>query len=180
VYVHGRSAAGAAPTVTDGIGELAPNGNVRFGDGFGWEYSSEEQYSGARAIIGDIIDDAECSNVVLTGFSNGAAFVAKLYCQGESFEGSVAGFVIDDPVPDTAVQECAPDPSAQVALYWTGGLADDAQPGTECAELGWTCDGDVLLGIEAYAEALGTEILESPYSDHRWFRDAPEINRWLQ
>lgn len=179
LYVHGRSDAGAAARVDGDRGELSPNGNVRYGDGFGWRYASEVDYADARAVIANVIEDSACADVAVSGFSNGAAFVAKLYCRGETFDGRVVGFVIDDPVPDTAVADCDSDTSTEVALYWTGALDPDAQPGVECDALGWTCDGERLLGIEAYAAALGTQILGSPFEDHRWYREAPELDRWL-
>lgn len=180
LYVHGRSDSGTDPTVDGDRGVLAPNGNVRYGDGFGWVYGSEADYADARLIVGATIEESACTTVAVSGFSNGAAFVAKLYCRGETFGGRVTGYVVDDPVPDTAVEDCDPDASAQVALYWTGALEADAEPGTRCDSLGWTCDGERLLGIQDYADALDTEVLVSPFDEHRWFRSAPELDRWAQ
>lgn len=179
LYIHGRSEEGAPPSVEGGRGQLAPDGNVRFGDGFGWQYSTDDEYAAARAIVTGAIDDSGCTSVAVSGFSNGAALAAKLYCQGETFDGRVVGFVVDDPVPDTAVEDCEPERSMELALYWTGALESDAQLGVECDALGWTCDGDRLLGIDAYAAALDTDILDSPFDEHRWYREAPELDRWI-
>ena len=75
--------------------------------------------------------------------------------------------------------DCAPDEQAELALYWTGALDDLATPGAECEDLDWTCAGESLLGIERYAAALGTTANTSPYADHEWHRDAPELALWL-
>lgn len=115
---------------------------------------------------------------MLNGFSNGAAFAAKLYCRGETFGGTVVGVVVDDPVPDEAVVDCQPADEVDVALYWTGALTE-AMPGASCADLHWVCEGSELLGIDAYAAAIGTPILASPHDEHRWHRDAPQLLAWL-
>jgi hypothetical protein len=61
--------------------------------------------------------------VVLSGFSNGASFVGKLVCSGETFGERLVGVVIDDPVPDLGVADCAPNSTVKTAPYWTGELA---------------------------------------------------------
>ncbi len=71
-----------------------------------------------------------------------------------------------------------PDPTVAVTLYWTGALDDTAQPGWTCAEQDWTCEGGTTIGIDAYAEALGTAIVASPNGEHEWFVDAPELSDW--
>jgi hypothetical protein len=101
-----------------------------------------------------------------------------LYCQGETFDGRLVRVVIDDPVPDAAVQDCSPDPTVRVTLYWTGALDEQAQPGWDCSEADWTCDGGTTIGIDAYATALGTDVQSSPFDDHQWYTDAPELTAW--
>jgi hypothetical protein len=179
VRLHGKGGNGEAVRVDGDITELSPTGNA---DGWGarqWVYGSDDQYAQARAIVADSLDGAECSSAVVNGFSNGGSFAAALYCGGEQFDGRVVGYVIDDPVPDQAVLDCAPAAGVQLALYWTGALDDVAAPGTDCADLDWTCAGDSLLGIARYAEELGTTTIQSPFDEHRWNRDAPEVTLWL-
>ena len=90
---------------------------------------------------------------------------------------AVIGVVVDDPVVDTAVEGCDPARGVDITLYWTGAL-DNAEPGWECSENGWTCEGDITIGIEAYEDALGTRAKESPHDDHIQYRDAPELADW--
>lgn len=178
VRVHGRSERGTPAQLRDGYVELAPDGNGDYGDGYEWRYADPDDFRAARSVLEEAITASECRRVVLNGFSNGAAFTAKLACAGETFGDTLVGVVIDDPVPDAAVIDCSPAPDVQIALYWTGGLAD-ATPGASCNDLGWTCEGDELLGIDAYAAAIGVEAQPSPFDEHRWHRDAPELVRWL-
>ena len=92
----------------------------------------------------------------------------------------MAGVVIDDPVPDNGAAGCTPSAGVPAALYWTGGLDAEAQPGADCGAIDWTCDGGTTIGIEAYAEALGLDIQPSPFTEHEWYVDAPEIVTWLE
>jgi pimeloyl-ACP methyl ester carboxylesterase len=155
---------------------VSPNGNEPVGDGWEWRYFPEDRF--AQAV--DVVDQAAtgCDEVIIDGFSNGGAFAAKLYCRGETLDGRLRGVVVDDPVVDHATEGCAPDPIVNVALYWTGALEPPAVPGWECAEGGWTCEGGTTVGIDAYAAALATEILPSPFEDHQWYLDAPELTLW--
>ena len=159
---------------------VSPTGNGRAGDGHEWRYSPEAKYQEAVGILADAVEGSGCRRIVISGFSNGGAFAGKLYCRGETFSGRLVGVVVDDPPPDTGTQACAPDPDVEVALYWTGALDGVAREGVDCGQIGYTCDGDNLVGIRAYAEALGTEILPSPFREHVWHREAPELDRWLR
>ena len=179
VWIHGKTDRGTEPLVRDGRGELSPHGNARVGNGLEWQYATEGEYTTARNGVAATIDASGCEQVVLSGFSNGGAFVGKMYCRGESFDGRLRGVVIDDPVPDRAVVECSPNATVSLALYWTGGLDEAAQPGAECAPIGWTCEGDLLLGIDAYARELRTPVLASPFSEHTWNRDTLKVDEWL-
>jgi hypothetical protein len=179
VRLHGKGGNGEALRVDGGITELSPTGNAEGWGARQWVYDSDADYARARAIVADALDGATCSRAVVNGFSNGGSFAAALYCSGEQFDGRVVGYVIDDPVPDQAVLDCTPATEVKLALYWTGALDDVATPGTDCADLGWTCAAGSLLGIDGYAEELGTATLPSPHTEHQWHRDAPEVTLWL-
>jgi len=178
VRLHGKGDTGAAPVLQDGFAELSPTGNVGAGDGHQWLYFPDERYDEARGAVADAIDAAGCERVVLAGFSNGGGFAGALFCRGETFGGTVVGVVVDDPVTDEAVLDCAPDAGVDAALYWTGAL-DDVTAGVDCGEIGWTCAGGTIIGVDAYASALGVEVQASPFADHEWYRDAPELEAWL-
>lgn len=179
VWIHGRSDRGSPATVVDGRAEISPDGNAVFGDGFEWRYGTAEELDSGAAILEASLDAAGCDQAVLAGFSNGAAFAAALFCDGRTFDGRVVGVVVDDPVTDEAVLGCEPAGDVPVAVYWTGALAGESAPGTSCDDVGFTCSGAELIGIDAYAAELGVAPLPSPYSEHRWHRDAPEIDEWL-
>lgn len=178
VRVHGRSETGAPPEQREGYAVLSPTGNDTAGDGHQWRYDSEEATAEARTLIVDAVDAAGCERVVLHGFSNGGGFVGALVCGGDDLAGRLVGAVIDDPVPDDAVVGCAPAAGVERALFWTGALTQ-AERGASCEDIGWTCAGDELLGIEAYAEALGVEVQPSPHDEHVWYDDPPEVEAWL-
>jgi hypothetical protein len=176
VRLHGKGG-GGADTFTDGdVTVLAPTGNADGWGGRQWMYFPEAEYEAARDIVTAAVEP--CARIIVNGFSNGAAFAAKLLCRGETFDGRLVRVVIDDPVADHAVEDCAPAPGVAVTLYWTGALDSTAQPGWNCAEDDWTCEGGSTIGIDAYADALGTEVLESPFDDHQWYADAPELSEW--
>jgi pimeloyl-ACP methyl ester carboxylesterase len=180
VRLHGKSETGAAAELRDdGTAELAPTGNGEAGEGHEWVYDPDEAYDEAVGVVADLVEEVGCARVVLDGFSNGGAFAATVACRGETFGGTLVGVVVDDPPPDEGVVDCAPAEEVEVALYWTGALDEQAQAGADCDDLGWTCAGGRLLGLDAYAEALGVEVQDSPFDEHRWYRDAPEIDAWL-
>ncbi len=178
VQVHGRSEEGAAPRKLSDYAVLRPDGNVpNEGGGRKWTYDTDESYSDALARITEVVDDAGCQVVVLHGFSNGGGFTGALLCRGETLGGRLVGAVVDDPVPDDS-SPCRPDASVKIAVFWTGGL-EGATPGRSCAELGWTCAGDFLVGIEEYAERLGAAVTPSVHDEHLVYDDAPQIREWL-
>jgi pimeloyl-ACP methyl ester carboxylesterase len=177
VFLHGKTDNGDDTYESDGVKYLAPSGNDKVGRGRQWLYFPENEYREARDIVSDAMNAEDCDHVIIDGFSNGAAFAAKLYCRGDSFDGRVVGVIVDDPVVDTAVLGCRPASGVDVTLYWTGAL-DEAEPGWDCDEGNWTCEGGITIGIDAYAFALDTEVRESPYSDHQWYRDPPELDDW--
>lgn len=178
VRLHGRSDTGADPVEHSDHVELSPTGNGRAGEGHQWLYDNVDHQSQATDRVEAWIDRVGCTDVVLYGFSNGAAFAGWLYCSGESFKGRLRGVVVDDPVTDEAVEGCEPPDGVPVALYWTGALTE-AQAGTACDDIGFTCYGDLILGTDAYAEALGATPQPSPHDSHLPYRDAPELLEWL-
>ncbi|MEO6122858.1 MAG: hypothetical protein ABIR32_04050, partial [Ilumatobacteraceae bacterium] len=117
--------------------------------------------------------------VVLDGFSNGAAFASKIYCASETFGGTLVGVVIDDPVVDASASNCSPDSQVKAVLYWTGALAAESAAGADCQPKDWTCEGGETVGIDQFASDLGLHITVSPLSDHEWYREAPELRDWL-
>lgn len=176
VYLHGKGGTGEETHPDGDATAVVPTGNAEGWGGRQWIYFPDERLAEARDIVAEGIDG--CDQVILDGFSNGAAFAAALYCSGEDFGGRLVRVVVDDPVPDHGVDGCSPAPGVEVTLYWTGALADTALPGWDCTEGDWTCAGGETIGIEAYAVALGTEIVESPFDDHQWYVDAPELDVW--
>ncbi|MFV0309598.1 MAG: hypothetical protein ACK5OX_17855 [Desertimonas sp.] len=177
VRLHGKSG-GGGPTETrdDGVWDVFPNGNAEGWGGRQWLYFPDADYADAVEVVRAAIEG--CDVVLLGGFSNGATFAAKVYCRGETFDGRLAGVIVDDPVPDHAADDCAPAPGVPVTLYWTGGLDDPAAPGWSCAEGDWTCEGGETIGIDAFAAALDTPIVDSPMDGHSWYWDAPELSAW--
>jgi hypothetical protein len=179
VRLHGKGG-GGQPTYTDGQGVkvLTPNGNADGWGGRQWLYFPNPRYNEARRVVTNAIDDDGCDTVIINGFSNGAAFAAKLYCKGETFGDRVVRYVVDDPVVDEAVLDCEPSPSTSVTLYWTGDLESTAQPGWDCSEEDWTCEGGQTIGIDAYSAALGTGVKQSAFTSHNWYQEAPELSDW--
>lgn len=175
VQLHPKGADGTETTIEDGVTFIAPRGNAEGWGGRQWLYFPEDRYAEARAVIATAIEP--CARAVIDGFSNGASFAAKLYCKGETFGGRVVGVVVDDPVVDGAVDGCAPAPDVELTLYWTGALTQ-AVAGWDCTEQDWTCEGGATIGLDAYAAALGVAPTPSPFDDHQWYVDAPELSDW--
>lgn len=176
VRIHGKGGSGAEPRVADGRAILSPTGNAAGWNGRQWVYFPDERYREALAIVQAAV--AGCEQIILNGFSNGGAFVAKLACSGEHFGRRLRGVVIDDPVTDASTQGCAPATGVGVTLYWTGALERQAPPGADCSSIDWTCEGGRTFGIDVYAAGLGATAKRSPHSTHEWFSAAPELSDW--
>jgi hypothetical protein len=176
VSLHGKGGEGRPATLDDkGTARINPVGNAEGWGGRQWIYFPDDRYDEALGVVTEAVTASQCQQVVLSGFSNGAAFVAAMWCRGETLDGRLRRVVIDDPVPDQATADCAPPPDVPATLYWTGGLADQAVAGQDCESIDWTCAGGSMVGIDAYAEALGVEVTPSVHSDHQPYTDAPEL-----
>lgn len=180
VRLHGKGGDGQPTIVRDGIAEVTPTGNAEGWGARQWLYFPEDEYVAARDAVSEAIDEVGCQQVVINGFSNGGGFAGKLFCNGETFGGRLVGVVLDDPVPDTGTTNCQPQAGIKVALYWTGAQDPISQPGFDCAEIDGTCEGGVTVGIEAYAAAIGVGIQLSRFTEHEWYREAPELTAWLK
>jgi hypothetical protein len=175
VSLHGKGGGGQGEwTGSDGVRHSFPGGNASGWGGRQWLYYPEGNYQAARAIVANDIAAGGCGRVVVYGFSNGAAFAAKLYCRGETFGGRIVGYVIDDPVVDHAVEGCA-RPGVRVVIYWTGAI--DQPDGWNCGD--WTCEGGTTIGIARYQAAVGVAVKPSIYTTHRQYHDPPELQSWL-
>jgi hypothetical protein len=173
--LHGKGGGGQAErTGDDGVRRSFPAGNESGWGGRQWLYYPDTDYQRARTIVADDVAAGRCARVVVYGFSNGAAFAAKLYCRGETFGGTVVGYVIDDPVVDHAVTGCA-RPAVRIVLYWTGGI--DQPDGWPCGD--WTCEGDSTIGIARYEAAIGVVRKPSIHKTHQQYGDPPELRDWV-
>jgi len=180
VWLHGRGGHGGPVEVRDGVTVLSPAGNAEWQDGGRqWLYAEPADLAAATTIVTDAVDGAGCARVVVHGFSNGGAFAAKLYCGGGDLGGRLRGVVIDDPVTDASAVDCSPAAGVEGALYWTTALEGWAPAGTPCADVGWTCEGPTVIGVAAYAAALGLPVTASVHTDHVPYADPPDIARWL-
>lgn len=177
LVLHGKGGEGGESYVENDATKIFPAGNASAESWGGrqWLYFPQEKYEEARSIVVDAVDG--CGQVIIGGFSNGAAFTAAMYCNGETLDGRLTGVVIDDPVPDHSADDCEPDPNVDVTVYWTGAMVE-AEPGWKCAEADWTCDGGETIGIDAYTQLLRVEKKASPYTDHQWYYEAPELSAW--
>lgn len=179
LWLHGRSERGGPTMLVDGVAHIRPDGNDRAESGRQWQYAEPDDLADALGIVRDAVDATECQQVVVHGFSNGAAFAAKIYCSGDDFEGRLRGVVIDDPVTDASSAGCAPADDVAGVLYWTTALEAAGGPGAKCADIGSTCEGPIIVGIDAYSEALGLPALPSIHTDHVVYADPPEHVTWL-
>lgn len=179
VRLHGKGSGGATSTLDDdGIALISPDGNGTGWGGLQWEYETEGDITAAADIITAAADGSACERYVVHGFSNGAAMAGALLCSDVPLDDRISGVIIDDPVTDSGTEGCR-DTDVEVAIYWTGALDEEAPPGTRCDSIDWTCSGDVLRGIDAYAADVGVEVTPSPFDEHRWYLDTPLPLMWL-
>jgi hypothetical protein len=176
LFLHGKSGAGFEPQLGAGYLRLGPAGNADGWGGKQWLYFPAARLAEVRRIVAKALDDHACRDAIVHGFSNGGAAAAKLYCSGESFGGRVAGYLIDDPVPDHGADICAPAAAVRGRLYWTGTL--EAPDAWKCAERDWTCDGGTTVGIWKYAANLKLQAARSASRGHTPYADPPEYQSW--
>lgn len=175
LVLHGKGGEGGESYVENDVTKHFPAGNASAESWGGrqWIYFPDDKYDEAKQIVTSAVEG--CGQVIIGGFSNGAGFAAKLYCRGETLDGRLTGVVLDDPVPDHGTDGCSPGSGIDLTVYWTGALVE-AKPGWKCAEADWTCDGGETIGIDAALDHLGGPPLKkSPYTDHQWYYDAPEL-----
>jgi hypothetical protein len=178
VRLHGKGGSGSGTYQSGDVTIVQPNGNASGWGGRQWLYFAPSSYASAVGPIIAAVDAAGCGQVIVNGFSNGGAMAMKLYCSGETFGGRLIGVVVDDPVPDHGADGCARPGGVDLTVYWTGALEYPAQPGWNCAEQDWTCEGGTTVGIGAYAANAGVGAKASPNSSHTWFTNAPETRAW--
>jgi hypothetical protein len=178
VHLHGKGSEGAPSALRrGGVKHVCPSGNA---PGWGhkqWRYFPDAGYREVRDAVTVALDAGGCAEALVHGFSNGAAAAAKLFCRGESFEGRMRGYIVDDPVPDHGADACTPAPGVRVALYWSGALTQPVA-GWKCATLDWTCEGGSSVGIDAFARSMSTSIQRSPERAHRPYAAPPEHTGW--
>ena len=176
VRLHGKGGQGAPAAQENGVAIISPEGNANGWGGKQWLYFPDDQLEEAREVVESAVEG--CDRIILNGFSNGASFLARLYCAGEDFDGRLESVVIDDPVTDSGSANCDPAPAVAATLYWTGALEGAGQPGANCKDIDWTCEGGTTIGIREYAYRLGLSAKESPLNEHAWYTDAPELSDW--
>ena len=123
------------------------------------------------------IVDAGVTDVSPNGNAQGWGGRQWIYFPDEAY--TTARDVVGDPVTDHATSPCAPAPNVKIALYWTGALDNAEAVRFDCKPIDWTCEGDSVIGVEAYAATLGVTVQASPLSDHEPYTDAPELRAWL-
>lgn len=141
-------------------------------------------YDAAVANVRAHLDDNNCGPVMITGASNGGAFLAKMYCRGEDFGGRLWGVHVDDPVPDAGVLNCNPSPTVIRTMFThSTQLVEEAAalPGGVCSATdsmygSWYCEDDRALTLAEYEAAIGeTSILSR--AEHSG-RASPETDFW--
>lgn len=130
----------------------------------------EQAYTDLVQHVRTFINSKNCGPTLVRGASNGAAFAAKLYCRGETFENRVWGFFIDDPVMDEGVLNCAPSPNfTKVQFIHSRQLVGDAaatSPNFRCTNVvgQWYCENDKTMTLSQYQNRIGrTSVLHREY-----------------
>ena len=178
VRLHGQGGGGSGVANAGDVVVISPSGNAPGWGGRQWLYFAPGSYGAALSGVAQAVVANGCGQVIVNGFSNGGAFAVKLYCRGESFGGRLVGVVADDPVPDHGADGCAPPAGVPLTMYWTGALDATAKPGWDCAAQDWTCEGGTTVGLDAYAASAGATVTRSPFGNHQWYMDAPELGAW--
>jgi hypothetical protein len=181
VWLHGLGGRGSATVISNGVKYIYPDGNAPAdGGGRRWAYfGTNGEYESARGVVEAALSGMQCTRTVIDGFSNGGGFAGKLFCRNETFgDANVVGYIADDPVTDYGVDPCTLGSGLNVAMYWTGALQED--PILDCAINGWWCEGNRIMGPDAYADALGLDDwARSPHRRHKPYMWPPEVAAWL-
>ncbi|MGE3328867.1 MAG: hypothetical protein AB7N61_26030 [Acidimicrobiia bacterium] len=154
---------------------VQPNGNIDLGywpqyqrDAYMWVYFDDQSdyprsrfaqasFDGALSVVNLALAEHDCGQIVVQGFSNGAAFAAKMYCRGETLGDRVVGYIIDDPVTDKGVDGCDPAAGMNVRLYHSTDIANTAGGGGPCRPtLTWFCDGNWRYSVSQYDRIIST------------------------
>lgn len=171
VFIHGAGWSGAPYTEDWGDKTFIwpYSGNDEFPhfwlyDGPYLTYGDDDTaYDAAVANIRTSIDANNCGPVMITGASNGGAFLAKMYCRGEDFGGRLWAVHVDDPVPDAGVLNCTPSPTVIRTMFThSTQLVEEAAalPGGICSATtsmygSWYCEDDRALTLAEYEAAIG-------------------------
>lgn len=124
--------------------------------------TDETYYNEAVTTITNAANNAGCTgSILLMGQSNGGAMAAKMYCRGNTLNGRLAGLILDDPVPDQAVLNCA-KPALKYRVYlYSDELTNEANQasgvGYRCSSMPsyWYCDNDTALPRTQFEQAIG-------------------------
>ncbi len=177
LFLHGKSGDANQSSDTGNWTTVAPRGNATGWGGWQWLYFPDSGYQEVRTILSNAVANSNCGQIIVHGFSNGAAAAGKLYCKDETFGGKVIGYIIDDPVADHSVEGCLRPAGVKVVIYWTGGL-DGMPAGSDCAAADWTCEGGSIIGIDAYSQFVGVSRKQSIYTSHQPYGNPPELFQW--
>ena len=174
VRLHGKGGDGA-PTRPPATSRSSRPRQREAGDGRQWLYFPEDRY--ARPGRSSRRRSTGCEQVIIDGFSNGGSFAAKLYCRGETRRRLVR-VVVDDPVVDSGGRRLRARPGGRRDAVLDRRAGDTAEPGWDCAEGDWTCEGGTTIGIDAYAAGTRHRGAGQPVREHEWYLDAPELAQW--
>ncbi len=149
-----------SPTIT------AQNTWWEFDGPYGATTDDGQAYSEIRDFLTDYVDGFDCGPILVWGLSGGATMAAKLYCQGEDFDGRAWGFYFADPPMDESVLDCEPPDGVRTWLVQSEEFITSAtlyvdNDGGLCpvAEWGWYCENGRALVAQDYYENLGIEPL---------------------
>lgn len=161
IELHGKGGGGSGTFPSGDVTVISPNGNAPGWGGLQWLYFPESGYaeivSGNNPGLVNLVNTNQCGQVIVYGFSNGAAMAAKLYCRGETFGGKLVGVMVDDPVPDHGVDNCARPAGVALKVYHSQQLADIVNSRNPCQSDDWTCEGGSTYSTAQYGSLIGQQ-----------------------
>lgn len=146
--------------------------------------SDQAVYDGLVQYISDQLDDRDCGPTFIAGGSNGGAFAAKMYCDGQDFGGRAWGYHIDDPVMDNGVLGCDPSPNIQTVMFThSQEMQEDAAGAVDsrCSNIMWQwyCEDDTTMTVEDYQTTTGqTSYLQRRYHSNNDVFSYSEYTFW--